>query len=166
MANTYTQKTITWGGGKNTLYAGTPLDTNGKPANDNTAIGILAEDLHSPDRTAKVLTAGEWDESQGIGSGIIISFAAKQAMSDITFLNPPAVSLEAVLSEYVKTTEMSNFVQKTDLATTEAAGVVKQGEAVEDVADAPTKAEFNGLLGALRTAGILATQAEEEEAQE
>ena len=42
-------------------------------------------------------------------------------------------------------------------ATTAALGGVKQAAAVEDVAAAPTMEEFNALLAALRTAGILAS---------
>lgn len=42
-------------------------------------------------------------------------------------------------------------------ATTAALGGVKQAAAVEDVAEAPTAEEFNGLLASLRTAGILAS---------
>lgn len=140
MSNTITQKTITWGNSQNRLYAGTPLDTNGKIANDSTAIGILSEDLFMPDRTAKVLTAGIWDEDAHRESGIILCDAAKKAMSGIEFKHPPI-----------------EYVQKTDLATTAAAGLVKQGAAVEDAESAPTKAEFNGLLEALRTAGIIET---------
>lgn len=41
-------------------------------------------------------------------------------------------------------------------ATTEALGGVKQAAAVADAAAAPTQTEFNGLLAALRAAGILA----------
>lgn len=42
-------------------------------------------------------------------------------------------------------------------ATPAVLGGVKQAAAVSDVAAAPTMEEFNGLLAALRTAGILAT---------
>ena len=85
MANTYTQKTIAWKHGINSLYAGTPLDANGKPVNDATAVGILAEDVVSPNRTAKVLTSGTWDEDANTGSGIEISDAVKQKLKDIAF---------------------------------------------------------------------------------
>ena len=154
MANTTTTKTISWARGQNILHAGTPLDTNGKPVMDNTAVGIVAEDLHAPDRTATVITAGTWDESVN-APYFHISNAVKLALSDITFTSPAVVPLETVLAGYVKTT---------DLATTEDAGIVKQSAAVADAADAPTKAEYNGLLAALRTAGIVATAEEEAEA--
>ena len=151
MANTYAQKTITWGHGQNAMYAGTPLDTNGKPVNDSSAVGILAEDIRMPDRTAKMLTAGTWDEENHRGSGIIISDAVKLKLSDITFTHPPVQMVDAAtLAE-----TLSTYVQSTDLATTEAAGIVKQSAAVADAADAPTQAEFNGLLEALRSAGII-----------
>lgn len=43
-------------------------------------------------------------------------------------------------------------------ATTAMAGLVKQAEAVADAAgESPTKAEFDGLLTALKNAGIMAT---------
>lgn len=41
-------------------------------------------------------------------------------------------------------------------ATTTIAGTVKQAAAVADVTNAPTAEEFNALLAALRTAGIMA----------
>lgn len=42
-------------------------------------------------------------------------------------------------------------------ATTEKAGLVKQGTAVADATgENPTKAEYNALLASLRTAGIIA----------
>ena len=151
MANTTTTKTVSWKNGLSIIHAGTPLDTNGKAVMDNTAVGIVAEDVQMPDKTATVMTAGEWDESVN-APYFHISDAVKLALSDITFTPPPA-------------TPMSAYVLKTDLATTEAAGVVLQAEAVEDVADAPTETDFNGLLGALRTAGIIATAEEAEESE-
>ena len=141
MANTTTTKTVAWTHGVNTIYAGTPLDTNGKPVMDNTAVCIVAEDLHAPDKTATVITAGEWDESVN-QARFHIPDAVKLALTDITFTPPPAVPLSA-------------YVLKTDLATTEGAGVVKQAEAVDDVENAPAAADFNGLLDALRDAGII-----------
>lgn len=156
MANTTTTKTVTWTHGLNTIYAGTPLDTNGKPVMDNTAVGIVAEDLHAPDKTATVITAGTWDESVN-AARFHISDAVKLALSNITFTPAPAIPLATTLAGYV---------QKTDLATTEAAGVVLQAAAVDDAASAPTKAEYNGLLGALRDAGIIATAEEAEETTE
>lgn len=155
MANTTTTKTVEWTHGVNTIYAGTPLDTNGKPVMDNTAVGIVAEDLHAPDKTATVITAGTWDESVN-QARFHIPDVVKLALTDITFTPPPAVPLETVLAGYV---------QKTDLATTEAAGVVKQAAAVEDVESAPEAADFNGLLDALRDAGIINVP-EEETAEE
>ena len=147
MANTTTTKTVGWKNGLSIIHAGTPLDTNGKAVMDNTAVGIVAEDVQMPDTTATVITAGEWDESVN-APYFHISDAVKLALSDITFTPPPA-------------TPMSAYVLKTDLATTEAAGVVLQAAAVEDAESAPTKAEYNGLLEALRDAGIIATESEE-----
>ena len=42
-------------------------------------------------------------------------------------------------------------------ATPEALGGVKQAPAIPDIGAAPTQQDFNGLLAALRTAGILAS---------
>lgn len=141
MANTTTTKTVAWTHGVNTIYAGTPLDTNGKPVMDNTAVGIVAEDLHAPDRTATVITAGEWNEIVN-QARFRIPDVVKLALPDITFTPPPAVPLSA-------------YVLKTDLASVETAGIVKQAEAVDDVESAPAAADFNGLLDTLRDAGII-----------
>lgn len=149
MANTTTTKTVSWKNGLSIIHAGTPLDTNGKVVMDNTAVGIVAEDVQMPDKTATVITAGEWDESVN-APYFHITDEVKLTLSDITFTPPPAVPLSA-------------YVLKTDLATTEAAGVVLQAEAVEDLTDAPTAEDFNGLLGALRDAGIVNVPEEDPE---
>ena len=130
---TYITKTVQWKRGINTLYAGTPLDKDGKPVNDATTVGILAEDLHAPDREAKVLTAGAWDEDAHTGSGIVISDAVKLQLTAIEFSRP----LQHV-------------------ATTDKAGIVKQGANVAAATGSPTKANFNSLLTALKEAGIIA----------
>lgn len=129
----YITKTVQWKHGINTLYAGTPLDKDGKPVNDATAVGILAEDLHAPDTEAKVLTAGSWDEDAHTGSGIVISDAVKLKLTGITFSRP------------LKNT-----------ATAMKAGLVKQAVNVAAASGSPTKANFNGLLTALKNAGIIA----------
>lgn len=151
MANTTTTKTISWKNGLSIIHAGTPLDTNGKVVMDNTAVGIVAEDVQMPDTTATVITAGEWNESVN-APYFHITDEVKLKLSNITFTPPPAIPMTA-------------YVLKTDLATTEAAGVVLQAAAVEDAADAPTEEDFNGLLGALRTAGIIATAEKPEESE-
>lgn len=145
MANTTTTKTIAWKNGLTIIHAGTPLDTNGKPVMDNTAVGIVAEDVQMPDKTATVITAGEWDESVN-APYFHITDEVKLKLSDITFTPPPAVPIETVLADYVR---------KTDTATTEAAGVVLQSAAVEDLTEDPTASDFNGLLDSLRDAGII-----------
>ena len=43
-------------------------------------------------------------------------------------------------------------------ATTSTAGVVKQIAHIEDLSAAPTQGDFNGLLAALRPAGIMAAE--------
>lgn len=130
---TYITKTVAWKPGINTLYAGTPLDKDGKPVNDETAVGILAEDLRAPDKEAKVMTAGEWDEDAKTGSGIVISDAVKLQLTAIEFSRP----LQRV-------------------ATADRAGIVKQGVNVAAATGSPTKANFNSLLTALKEAGIIA----------
>lgn len=131
--STYITKTVAWRRGFNTLYAGTPLDKDGKPVNDSTAVGIVAEDLHAPDTAAKVMTAGEWDEEAHTGSGIVISDDVKLKLTAITFSRP----LRRVA------TALKN-------------GTVKQAANVAAAAGSPTKENFNGLLTALKNAGIIA----------
>lgn len=130
---TYITKTVAWKRGINTLYAGTPLDKDGKAVNDSTAVGILAEDLRQPDRTAKVLTAGEWDEDAHTGSGIVISDEVKLKLTAIEFSRPLRQQATAVK-----------------------AGTVKQAENIAAATGSPTKANFNSLLTALKNAGIIA----------
>ena len=143
MANTTANVTVTWKAGQSVLYAGTPLDQNGNIANNSDAYGILAEDLFLPNRQATVITAGEWTENPACG--IVLSDACKKKLSGITF-TPPVV----------------DYVTKEDLATTSVAGLVKMAEAVADSEEetSPTTAEFNALLSALRTAGIMETPEE------
>ena len=126
-------KTVAWKHGINTLYAGTPLDKDGKVVNDSTAVGILAEDLRVPDKEAKVMTAGEWDEDAHTGSGIVISDEVKLKLTGITFSRPLR-----------------------NAATALKAGTVKQAANVASASGSPTKANFNSLLNALKDAGVIA----------
>lgn len=48
--------------------------------------------------------------------------------------------------------------QPVPAATTQAAGVVKQAAAVSDLSSTPTQGDFNGLLAALRAAGLMAAE--------
>lgn len=130
---TYIFKTVQWKRGLISLFAGTPLDKDGKPVNDATAVGILAEDIFAPDKNAKVMTAGSWDEEAHTGSGIVISDEVKLKLTGITFSKP-----------------LHNR------ATALTAGIVKQGVNVAAATGSPTKANFNGLLSALKNAGIIA----------
>ncbi len=152
MANTTTTKTVTWTRGLNTIHAGQPLDTNGKPVMDNTAVGIVAEDLHAPDKTATVITAGEWDESVN-APYFHITDAVKRKLIGIEFTTAPAIPESA-------------YVLITDLATVDSVGVVKQAAAVADAESSPTQEEFNGLLEALRDAGIIAAPEAPEQTEE
>ena len=126
-------KTVAWKHGINTLYAGTPLDKDGKVVNDATAVGILAEDLRVPEKEAKVMTAGEWDEDAHTGSGIVISDEVKLKLTGITFSRPLR-----------------------NAATALKAGIVKQAANVASASGSPTKANFNSLLNALKDAGVIA----------
>jgi hypothetical protein len=130
---TYIFKTVQWKRGLISLFAGTPLDKDGKPVNDVSAVGILAEDIFAPDKTAKVLTAGAWDEDAHTGSGIVISDEVKLKLTGIELSKP-----------------LHNR------ATALKAGTVKQGVNVAVATGSPTKANFNGLLSALKNAGIIA----------
>ena len=126
-------KTVVWKHGIIALYAGTPLDKDGKVVNDGTAVGILAEDIFAPDKEAKVMTAGTWDEDAHTGSGIVISDEVKLKLTGITF-SRPLKNVASLLK----------------------AGLVKQGANVAAATGSPTKANFNGLLSALKNAGIIA----------
>ena len=117
---TYIFKTVQWKRGLISLFAGTPLDKDGKPVNDATAVGILAEDIFAPDKNAKVMTAGSWDEEAHTGSGIVISDEVKLKLTGITFSKP-----------------LDNR------ATALTAGIVKQGVNVAAATGSPTKANFN-----------------------
>lgn len=153
MANTTTTKTVVWPTGVNVLHAGTPLDTNGRIANDSNAVGILAADLYAPDRTATVVTAGTWDESVN-APYFRIPDAVKNALYDIAFTPPPKLTDDEIIAAVQAATQP---------ATTEAYGTVKQAEAVADAESAPTQAEFNGLLAALRASGAIYEAADDEE---
>lgn len=145
MANTTITKTIVWGRGQNTLYAGTPLDNSGRIVNDGTAVGIVAEDLHMPDNVASLVIAGEWNEEAHTGSGIVISDAVKMALPGIEF-SKPVTPAGAMLASYVS---------RYDIAETDKAGIVKQAAAVAGAASTPTQADFNGLVNKLKDAGLI-----------
>lgn len=126
-------KTVAWKPGIIALYAGTPIDKDGKVVNDGTAIGILAEDLKAPEKVAKIMTVGEWDEDAHTGSGIVISDEVKLKLTGIKF-SKPLHNVASVLK----------------------AGIMKQGANVASASGSPTKANFNGLLSSLKNAGIIA----------
>lgn len=140
MANTTTTKTIEWKNGLTVIHAGTPLDTNGKPVNDNTAVGIVAEDVQMPDKTATVITAGEWDESVN-APYFHIPDAVKIALSGITFTPPPKIPLDTILADYVR----------------------KTGETLNDLEDDPTAGDINAMLEVLRGSGLIEEEPEETE---
>ena len=160
MANTTTTKTIKWTHGVNVIHAGMPVDTDGNLVMDNTAVGIIAEDVYAPDTTATVITAGEWDESVN-APYFHISDTVKKTLTDITFTPLPEYTASDMM-DILQNVILPTFVSFEDTATTEAAGIVKQAAAVADASSAPTKTEYNGLLGALRTAGIIATGTQSE----
>ena len=143
MANTTTTKTVSWKNGLSIIHAGTPLDTNGKVVMDNTAVGIVAEDVQMPDKTATVITAGEWDESVN-APYFHISDTVKAALSSITFTPPVKLPLETILADYVR----------------------KTGETLNDLEDDPTAGDINAMLEVLRGSGLIEEEEEPEETEE
>lgn len=53
---------------------------------------------------------------------------------------------------------VANAPQDVPAATTQAAGLVKQAAAISDLSGEPTQGDFNGLLAALRAAGLMAAE--------
>lgn len=126
MSNTYIEKVVTWRHGENTLYAGTPVDDNARPANNENAIGVVAEDLNHPNKTARVLIAGEWDEDLYRGH-IVLRNRAKRAMKDITFRHPAIPNDKKV----------TNLTDDADLVFNNVVDVVGIPTYVDDVTDYP-----------------------------
>ena len=62
----------------------------------------------------------------------------------VTFTPPPVVPMETILADYA----------------------LRTGEAIEDLTADPTDDDFNGLLGVLRTSGIIETPEEEPDESE
>lgn len=171
MANTTSTVSIVWGN-RMDIKAGTPIDSSSNFANNGNAVGIVAVDVYRGDATATVITAGEWNEDFGAAhAGVRISDECKRALPAISFVDDdgtriPAKSLptptEANAGKHPLVDENGNVYKLGEFeipeATTEKAGVVKMAAAVEDSEEetSPTTAEFNALLAALRTAGIIA----------
>lgn len=85
----------------------------------------------------------------------------------ITGLADPTGTTDAMTKNYADITyqaiaDMSEYVRTDDLADTSTAGIVKQAAAVADstgATDTTLEAKVNELIGALRTAGIIAPNA-------
>ena len=76
-----------------------------------------------------------------------------------SMLQANSVTNEKIANGTIQASKLASGVIPTipGNATTETPGLVKQAAAVGDVSAAPTQQEFNGLLAALRAAGVLAT---------
>lgn len=98
MANTTSTVSIVWGG-RESIMAGTPIDSSSNFANNGNAVGIVAKDVYRGTANATVITAGEWNEDYGAANaGVRISDECKRALPGIKFVNSdgkriPAASL-------------------------------------------------------------------------
>ncbi len=94
-----------------------------------------------------IMAPGFLDEAGNSVGGIALSDSIPETLG----VAASGTSAEAARADHVHALP--------GVATTEAAGLVKEAAAIADVTgDAPTATEFNGLLAALRTAGLLATE--------
>ena len=172
MADTTQQITVNWRPGQISIRRGTPMDANGNIANNGNAAGIVTADVQRPEK-ATILTAGTWDEVSGYG-GYALTDSCKRALPEIRFVGmggeprpvstlPPPAAASAGKTPTVNTGGTAYENKAAPTATTEKAGVVRQAAAVEDSEEetSPTTEEFNGLLDALREAGIMAESPEE-----
>lgn len=75
--------------GQATLKEGTPIDADGKVANDGTAIGLLTRNCNAPwDGTGDLYIAGFIDlDKAEEASGVTLSDAAKKAMRTLVFIS-------------------------------------------------------------------------------
>lgn len=81
--------------------------------------------------------------------------------SHMTHIEDGIIAVETTATEAKSTAEQAKTTAgqacpKTQAATTEALGLVKQAANVAKAADTPTKAEFDALIDALVAAGIMA----------
>lgn len=85
---------------------------------------------------------------------MLISNALKALYKKATAKDSTATSIAGIVQEMAENWPEAGGASA---ATTEKAGLVKQGTAVADAAgETPTKAEYNALLASLRAAGIIA----------
>lgn len=180
MPNTEVQVTVNWKPGQVLIRRGTPIDQYGNIANDAGAYGIVKSDAERPEK-ATVITAGTWDEETGYG-GYALTDDCKRALAAISFTGSdgerrPVRTLptpqEANAGEQAAVNAEGNAYEtkapeELPEATTETAGIVKMAAAVSDSEETnyPTVAEFNGLLAALRAAGIMAEPEPEQEPED
>ena len=139
-------------GEKVVIRTGVYLFDNGTSSEELTAADIGAAAYVLDDHTV-----GKVGGSNGIVAGIVVNVTAEGVAVEIT---PTARKAAGSLTSYTDTnTTYGN-------ASAETAGLVKQAAAVADCVAAgaePTSVEtqLNAVLAALRTAGILATEASE-----
>lgn len=143
----YMETAVTWGDAQE-IAAGTPVDAAGAVANDETAIGILAETINRPwSGKMKVIVAGFVDiDAAEESSGLTISAAAKKAMHGIKFVSEGVI--EPIPDDAPTYTLPA--------ATADAMGGVLQGEAVADATSETAATQINALIASLVASGALA----------
>lgn len=101
--------------------------------------------------------ADNWPE--GDGSTVVIdSTLSKSGQAADAKATGDALNGKAPATHTHTASQITDLPAAPGNATTATAGLVKQAEAVEAAAgESPTKAEFDGLLTALKNAGIMAT---------
>ena len=97
-------------------------------------------------------TVGKIGGSNHIPAGIVIDVAAEGVSVEIT---PAALKAAGAISSYTDTNTTYGA------ATADTLGLVKQAAAVADATGETVTAQLNAVLAALRTAGIIAPNAEE-----
>ncbi len=141
------------------LRAGTPISAAGLVANDGTAIGLVPQTVTVRPVLPELylLTAGEVKLGEAEqASGLTLSAAARRAMAWIHFVDSRGGTVDPPVYE-IPAYEVPN-------ATTTKAGIVKQAANVAAVTPAGETATalettVNGILSALKTAGIMAADA-------
>ena len=150
----YKKVTIDWANVTLPLKEGSPVSMAGVVANNGNAIGLvpqnyLAEPLM---KSIYVLVGGDVDLAEvNAKFGSNLTSAAKGNMAGIRFWNADGT--------------IDKSSDTAPAATTDAAGIVKQAENIaesEATTVALLKADFNDLLDALKEAGIMEADPEEE----
>lgn len=101
--------------------------------------------------------ADNWPEDGG-STVVIDSTLSKSGQAADAKATGDALNGKAPATHTHTSSQITDLPAAPGNATTATAGLVKQAEAVEAAAgESPTKAEFDGLLTALKNAGIMAT---------